>query len=279
MSPVDEEDELHSKQGGSVHLRTNSSEEDLTQKLSGSETEETNAEDLTPEKIYSMEEETAAALELPMSSRLSSLSSKLANLEIPERHELYETLESEKQDFGPRRNSLSPESPVDGYETADEGFTSEKDYMVPKQKSFNEQDEESEVEIIPEESILKRISSHKGMKSYQLGKQLSCKWTTGAGPRIGCVRDYPSELQCRALEQVKLSPRSAARTRSCFSPRFISGLTPRVSPSSSGREMAAMGISPPLEREHFLRRIDHNSRTKSSPLIRGTSVTSTSDVL
>jgi hypothetical protein len=261
MSPVDEEDELHSKQGGSVHLRINSSE------------------DLTPEKIYSMEEETAAALELPMSSRLSSLSSKLANLEIPERHELYDTLESEKQDFGPRRNGLSPESPVDGYETADEGFTSEKDYMVPTQKSFDEQDEESEVEIIPEESILKRISSHKGMKSYQLGKQLSCKWTTGAGPRIGCVRDYPSELQCRALEQVKLSPRSAARTRSCFSPRFISGLTPRVSPSSSGREMAAMGISPPLEREHFLRRIDHNSRTKSSPLIRGTSVTSTSDVL
>jgi hypothetical protein len=92
MSPVDEEDELHSKQGGSVHLRINSSEEDLTQKLSGSETEETNAEDLTPEKIYSMEEETAAALELPMSSRLSSLSSKLANLEIPERHELYDTL-------------------------------------------------------------------------------------------------------------------------------------------------------------------------------------------
>ncbi|GLT69898.1 hypothetical protein SLA2020_420110 [Shorea laevis] len=275
MSPVDEEDETHSKHGGSVHLRTNSSEEDLTQKLSGSETEETNAGDLTPAKIDSIEEEIAATLELPMSSRLSSLSIKLANLEIPERHELYETLESGKQDVGPRRNSFPPESPVDGYETADEGFTSEKDYMVSKQKSFNEQHEESEVEIIPEESILKRISSHKGMKSYQLGKQLSCKWTTGAGPRIGCVRDYPSELQCRALEQVKLSPKSTARSRSCFSPRFISGL----SPSNSGREMAAITISPPLEKENFLRRIDHHSRTKSSPLIRGTSVTSIPDVL
>lgn len=275
MSPVDEEDETHSKHGGSVHLRTNSSEEDLTQKLSGSETEETNAEDLTPEKIDSMEEEIAAALELPMSSRQSSLSIKLANLEIPERHELYETLESGKQDVGSRRSSFPPESQVDGYETADEGFTSEKDYMVSKQKSFNEQHEESEVEIIPEESILKRISSHKGMKSYQLGKQLSCKWTTGAGPRIGCVRDYPSELQCRALEQVKLSPKSTARSRSCFSPRFISGLTP----SSSGREMAAINISSPLEKENFLRRIDHHSRTNSSPLIRGTSVTSIPDVL
>lgn len=275
MSPIDDEDELYGKQGSSVHLRTNSSEEDLTQKLSGSETEEANAEDLTPEKIDSMEEETTAALELPMSSRISSLSSKLANLEIPNKHELYETLESEKQDVGPRRNSLLPESPVDGYETSDEGFTSEKDYMVRKQKSFNEQHEESEVEIIPEESILKRISSHKGLLSYQLGKQLSCKWTTGAGPRIGCVRDYPSELQCQALEQVNLSPRSTARSRSCFTPRFISGLTP----SSSGREMAASIVSPPLEKESFLRIIDQHSRTKSSPLIRGTSAPSIPDVL
>ncbi|CAI0627937.1 unnamed protein product [Linum tenue] len=39
--------------------------------------------------------------------------------------------------------------------------------------------------------------------------RLSCKWSTGAGPRIGCVRDYPTQLQFRALEQVKLSPRMA----------------------------------------------------------------------
>nr|CAB3460544.1 unnamed protein product [Digitaria exilis] len=37
------------------------------------------------------------------------------------------------------------------------------------------------------------------------------KWTSGAGARIGCVRDYPAELQSRALEQVNLSPsRSSA---------------------------------------------------------------------
>jgi hypothetical protein len=37
------------------------------------------------------------------------------------------------------------------------------------------------------------------------------KWTSGAGARIGCVRDYPAVLQSRALEQVNLSPsRSAA---------------------------------------------------------------------
>ncbi|KAL7095988.1 hypothetical protein ACP275_10G057000 [Erythranthe tilingii] len=44
-------------------------------------------------------------------------------------------------------------------------------------------------------------------KEYNLAKRMSCKWSTGAGPRIGCVREYPAELQFRALEQVNLSPR------------------------------------------------------------------------
>lgn len=44
--------------------------------------------------------------------------------------------------------------------------------------------------------------------AVNLGKRLSTfKWTTGVGPRIGCVRDYPCELQFQALEQVNLSPR------------------------------------------------------------------------
>ncbi|KAJ4749860.1 Calmodulin-binding protein [Rhynchospora pubera] len=36
---------------------------------------------------------------------------------------------------------------------------------------------------------------------------LSRKWSTGNGARIGCVRDYPLDLQSKALEQVNLSPR------------------------------------------------------------------------
>ncbi|RWW14864.1 hypothetical protein GW17_00021326 [Ensete ventricosum] len=75
-----------------------------------------------------------------------------------------------------------------------------------------EDNEESEDEVhentfVPSESILRRLNTKNSIRSYQLGKQLSFKWTTGAGPRIGCVRDYPSELQFRALEQVNLSPR------------------------------------------------------------------------
>ncbi|KDP40750.1 hypothetical protein JCGZ_24749 [Jatropha curcas] len=42
---------------------------------------------------------------------------------------------------------------------------------------------------------------------FKVHKSLSCKWSTGAGPRIGCVREYPTELQLQALEHVNLSPR------------------------------------------------------------------------
>ncbi|KAJ3693824.1 hypothetical protein LUZ60_009304 [Juncus effusus] len=38
-------------------------------------------------------------------------------------------------------------------------------------------------------------------------KQIHRKWTSGAGPRIRIVRDYPADLQCKALEHVNLSPR------------------------------------------------------------------------
>ncbi|CAL9049050.1 unnamed protein product [Musa banksii] len=45
--------------------------------------------------------------------------------------------------------------------------------------------------------------------ALELGRRLSCRWTTGTGARIGCVRDYPVDLQSMALEQVNLSPRVA----------------------------------------------------------------------
>nr|KYP74081.1 hypothetical protein KK1_006749 [Cajanus cajan] len=60
---------------------------------------------------------------------------------------------------------------------------------------------------VPKKAILHRINSKKATKSYQLGHQLSHRWSTGAGPRIGCVADYPIELRLQALEMVNLSPR------------------------------------------------------------------------
>ncbi|KAI8560143.1 hypothetical protein RHMOL_Rhmol04G0233000 [Rhododendron molle] len=62
--------------------------------------------------------------------------------------------------------------------------------------------------VVPKKAILERINSKKAANSYQLGHQLSRKWSTGAGPRIGCVADYPVELRLQALEFVNLSPRT-----------------------------------------------------------------------
>ncbi|XP_010553372.1 PREDICTED: IQ domain-containing protein IQM3 [Tarenaya hassleriana] len=67
---------------------------------------------------------------------------------------------------------------------------------------------------VPRKAILERINSKKQVKSYQLGHQVTLKWTTGAGPRIGCAADYPVELRTQALEFVNLSPRN----RSSVSP-------------------------------------------------------------
>ncbi|MED6106217.1 IQ domain-containing protein iqm6 [Stylosanthes scabra] len=89
------------------------------------------------------------------------------------------------------------------YETAEESFIDEE-----------EEDETEDGQHIPKENIMKRIDSHKGMKSYQLGNHLSRKWTTGAGPRIGCLRDYPAEVQFRILEHQHLSPKRG-RTTPC----------------------------------------------------------------
>ena len=76
---------------------------------------------------------------------------------------------------------------------------------------------------VPQKAILERMKSKGESKSYQLGHRLSLKWSTGAGPRIGCVKDYPMELRMQALEMVNLSPRattpSASRMLgSCLSP-------------------------------------------------------------
>lgn len=59
---------------------------------------------------------------------------------------------------------------------------------------------------VPKKEILQRIKSRNEANYYQLGEQLSMKWSTGAGPRIGCVADYPLKLRVQALEFVNLTP-------------------------------------------------------------------------
>ncbi|GAA0161409.1 hypothetical protein LIER_17733 [Lithospermum erythrorhizon] len=77
---------------------------------------------------------------------------------------------------------------------------------------------------------------------FKMAKRLSCKWSTGTGPRIGCVREYPSELQFRALEQVNLSPRLPNGATSSYGPIPSPRPSPRVHLSP---RIAYMGLLSP----------------------------------
>ncbi|XP_073154525.1 IQ domain-containing protein IQM2-like isoform X2 [Henckelia pumila] len=166
-----DEDDYEGKKE-SVYLRSNSSEDDLTEKDHlEADVKESNISrnNINPQDFLG----------------------KLASLQIPSKQGLLATLKR-----GDESNNLDI-----GCETErDQSFSSEISSSCITEE-YNEAKEDSE-------SIFKRINSHKTMVSYQLGKQLSCKWSTGAGPRIGCLRDYPSGLQSHALEQLNLSPRS-----------------------------------------------------------------------
>lgn len=260
MDPVDEADELRSLRS-SVHLRNHSSEEDYTETINGVEMEGTVVQESILKNDHLMETESESALVTPITRQFQILGKKLSNLQIPKRGQLFEGQENEKESVRQTSPSFQTESLTSsGQETA-EALVSKLEHTVPT-KNF---DDDNDIEIIPEEAILKRINSHKETKSYQLGKQLSFKWTTGAGPRIGCVRDYPCELQFRALEQVNLSPRSGSRTKSSFSLRSTTSLNSNVSCLSC---LSGDATTEPLLVEDK----SMTPRSEFSPLARGTSV-------
>ncbi|XP_027337593.1 IQ domain-containing protein IQM2-like [Abrus precatorius] len=206
MTSVDEDDQLCSLRR-SGHLRSHSSEEDFTENMCAMEAEE---------KANLMETESSSALVAPKSRRFQNFGRELTNLEIPKRGQMFEGLQNGKTGARHSNKSFQMDSHA-GYQETAQAFAPEMDQTVI-----------SHVGTIPKESILKRIASRNKLKSYQLGKQLSCRWTTGAGPRIGCVRDYPCELQFRALEQVSLSPRSDCYSTSSFA-RTISATVTNIS--------------------------------------------------
>ncbi|KAJ6406536.1 hypothetical protein OIU84_010111 [Salix udensis] len=77
---------------------------------------------------------------------------------------------------------------------------------------------------------------------FDLSRRLSCKWTSGYGPRIGCVRDYPADLQCQALEQVNLSPRTTPGRAGIRAPIPSPRPSPKVRVSP---RLAYMGLPSP----------------------------------
>ncbi|KAL5976751.1 hypothetical protein ACLOJK_021084 [Asimina triloba] len=212
-SPTDEDEEYGSKHGG--HNRNNS-EVDLGIEISDLAVDDTSAkqEGFTSDQSPDLE------------STISSNSSTLKCIDLSDGRETV------SQAMG----NTSTVSQLGNNEMAEESSTSEQHYIFHKRNLFERDQEESEEEEVPHELILRRINSKKGMNSLQLGKQLSCKWTTGAGPRIGWVRDYPSELQFRALEQVNLSPRSDGNLRAYASPRSVASPQPRTPTASLLRE-------------------------------------------
>jgi hypothetical protein len=159
--------------------------------------------------------------------QFSRLNRKLSDFKVTE----IETSEENKNEISQDKSNIFPSQvPHSKPEKETTNETIENDSMLKEELSDNKPifkenlfAEEAELDeepiLVPQEQILSRINSKKGMKSYQLGKQLSSKWCTGAGPRIGCVRDYPSELRLLALERVNLSPRCVGPSR-FGSPRF-----------------------------------------------------------
>ncbi|KAH0449772.1 hypothetical protein IEQ34_020464 [Dendrobium chrysotoxum] len=82
----------------------------------------------------------------------------------------------------------------------------EKDLTVVELKELGDTQNTEEIE---KESSKIEFDAQKNMGEQPLlesVEHLTWTWSTGAGPRIGCLREYPSDLQCKALEQVNLSP-------------------------------------------------------------------------
>ncbi|KAJ0027687.1 hypothetical protein Pint_36313 [Pistacia integerrima] len=232
-TPVEEEEEGNIKKSKSLH--STSLEAEIYKYTEATEAKTSAQEDIDSREEDSKAAESSGKLKSKLSRRFGS---KVTRVEVPTIGDVYDIF---KKDVLPQNcHSEIPESPSeDGYETAEESFLSDEEFMVPKKNLFDEDDDSDDEneKHIPKEKIIMRIDSHKGMRSYQLAQQLSSRWSTGAGPRIGCMRDYPFELQCRVLEQENLSPR-ARGVRGAFSnPLGRSPLAPEQGESSQpGKE-------------------------------------------
>ncbi|CAM0881414.1 unnamed protein product [Alopecurus aequalis] len=113
-----------------------------------------------------------------------------------------------------------------------------------------EHEDSSQIEL-PEIDIVKDMvaedSAETETATTQMASLPSFKWATAAGARIGCVRDYPADLQSMALEHVNLSPRvvpsPSANRLPIPSPRPSPGirLSPRLHymglPTPTGRRL------------------------------------------
>ncbi|CAL4975718.1 unnamed protein product [Urochloa decumbens] len=116
----------------------------------------------------------------------------------------------------------------------------EEEAGAPPAEAAAAQDGQPEVEVLlPEVDIVKEASAAEAEMAAgdeeasakvmaMASRPPSFKWSTPTGARIGCLRDYPADLQSMALEQVNLSPRVAAASPASRLPVPIP--SPRPSP-------------------------------------------------
>ncbi|XXG48473.1 hypothetical protein AAC387_Pa02g2911 [Persea americana] len=238
-TPMDEEERSSNPQGANIGMRRNSSKLD-TRISPWSQLRVRVGQKTKPYKLelsHSMTDLAAdkANIEQDLESKQSydlektSKTNASASPNMSERHE----------NGGRATGGWLVETQSGGNGMEEDSFSVVQDYLL--KLNLFEEDQEQDEEV-PREKIVRRIKSKKDMKSYQLGKQLTFKWTTGAGPRIGCVRDYPIELQCRALEEVNLSPKGRGHCRSLSSPLNLISQSPR-SPGTSFLKASNRSIS------------------------------------
>ncbi|EEE62649.1 hypothetical protein OsJ_17452 [Oryza sativa Japonica Group] len=112
------------------------------------------------------------------------------------------------------------------------------------------EDEDADVPTATKEDEHKATSSSAASTTAAAAaaeNHLPCRWSTGTGPRIRCVRDYPQDLQSRALEHVNLSPRLAAAGVAPATRKRDPVPSPRPSPGMIlSPRLAPVGFRPPV---------------------------------
>lgn len=166
------------------------------------------------------------------SRRMREMQSKMGTIEIPKREDTLELFEREEQEHEQeqeqagriKQNGSTVKSPLHESETTGEENSSDSDeFTVSNQKLYLKINGEGKESW--KENIEKKMNSRRGYESYGLAEQLTSRWTTGAGARIGFMKDCPpKELRFRILEDANLSPRTEAKTSIPRSPSLLSNL-------------------------------------------------------
>lgn len=165
------------------------------------------------------------------SRRMRELQSKMGTIEIPRREDTLELFkreqeqEQEEQAGRKEQNGSTVKSPLHESETtaAEENSSDSDEFTASFEKLFLKIKGEGKESW--KENMKKKMNSCRGYVSYGLAEQLTSRWSTGAGARIGFMKSCPpKELRFRILEEANLSPRTEAKNSVPRNPSLLSNL-------------------------------------------------------